>query len=564
MAITVTRPISAPTGLTATLQSGGSLKASTTYYFVVIAYNTTYQSAYATTRPYHSDISAEGTFTTDTTNKSVLINWTNSAEHDSNTRYDIFITETSGDYTSSRCYGCTGESMGSITSGTTGYTITAASTQVYACHSCQSKNALPGGLSKDIGTIKVYINGETRTNGLSRIYSAIVAAGFSSYVYWDGYRMVLKGWIETGGTSSGEMLITAKELILFKGGIYCANPNQIIRFGSWTSDVIGADYINGCNIDILNSRYPLKTELDGVLKIYGSRITLSNSLITLVSETTNQLWYSGGASAYLSYNVSEIKDDLTELYFRGTTSIIKDIKCGFGNNLPEQDLYRLKIISLPTMAYKAGHKIYACEFLHERTTGTTIGLAMYRPAAGNTYYTDFYDCNFNLYTDNIPKIFTWIIFAPQTIATGWFQFNYSLKLKVLDINGDPIDGATISVKDKDGNAAVWIENDGTYDKAVTGTTYTTDRTTDSDGEIDYYLQSYKMTHDTSDPGNGTDNYYSYASIKTDKYPYTMTISKSGYKTYKSTFDHLGKNEMTITLEKVKNLNFSKHNKIITQ
>ena len=563
MAITITRPISAPTGLTATLQSGGSLAASTTYYFVVIAYSTKYQSAYAATRPYHSDISAEGSFTTDTTNKSAKITWTNSAEHDSNTRYEIFLTTTSGDYTSSKGYACTGESMGSITSGTTGYTVTAVGTATYACHSCQSKNALVGGLSKDLGIIKVYIDGETNTAALTAIYNAIVSAGFSNYVYWDGYRMVLKGWIETGGTGSGEYLITNKELILYKGGIYCDNPNQIIRFGKWTSDVIGADYTVGSNIDIQNSRFPLKSNYN-TLKIYGCRVSKTNSLVRTLSETSNFAWYTGGASNSICYDVSEMKDSILDYNLRGTTTVIKDLKCGFDNNIPNNYLYRLKIYYLPNMAYYAGHKMYACDFNHERTTGSSLGFCLYRPAAGDTYYTDFYDCNFNLHDDNIPDSFTWWIYAPQTIATGWFQFNYSLKLKVLDEQGNAIEGATVSVKDKDGNAATWIEHDGTYDKTVTGTTYSTNRTTDSNGEIDYYLQAYKVSHDTSDHGDGVTEYYSHAYIKTDKYPYTMTISKSGYKTYKSTFDHIAKNEMTITLDKVKNLNFSKHNKIITQ
>ena len=44
MAIVVTRPVSAPTNLQSSLVAGGSLAASTQYYYVMFAYNQLYST----------------------------------------------------------------------------------------------------------------------------------------------------------------------------------------------------------------------------------------------------------------------------------------------------------------------------------------------------------------------------------------------------------------------------------------------------------------------------------------------------------------------------------------
>jgi hypothetical protein len=120
--ITVTVPVSTPTGLQSTLLDGGSLEAETTYYFIVIAYDYNVYSPNSTYQNYHSAISEESSFVTTATKKSVKINWINSAGA---TRYQILVTKVSGDYTGSAGYGTAEETLGSITSGVTGYTITA-------------------------------------------------------------------------------------------------------------------------------------------------------------------------------------------------------------------------------------------------------------------------------------------------------------------------------------------------------------------------------------------------------------------------------------------------------
>lgn len=110
MAIIVTIPISAPTGLSATLQIGESLSPNTTYYYTIAAFPSKYVTALnngTELRGMHSELSSEGTFTTTGTELSALITWTNSIEHDSATVYDIYITTidksiTGNEYTTSR------------------------------------------------------------------------------------------------------------------------------------------------------------------------------------------------------------------------------------------------------------------------------------------------------------------------------------------------------------------------------------------------------------------------------------------------------------------------------
>lgn len=287
MAITVSLPLSAPTGLTATLQSGGSLAPSTTYYFIVMAWNNANPNITLTGNPatalkYHFPISAEGSFTTDTTHLSALITWTNSAEHTANTRYNIIITTTSGSYAGMRLVAPSTtdlENVGAIADGTTGYTVTAipAGTTTYAkavYHSVQLKNNLPLNLSKDTGIIRVDLSG-TNAYGLKDIYDAVVSAGYSSNVYYDGYNFGLKGYIVVNATNdAGSLVAENKRITFIRGGVIIYNsPNYVVRFGAWLSDALGADYGKSCTINFLSARFPnWAYYTTDIYRIYGGKI----------------------------------------------------------------------------------------------------------------------------------------------------------------------------------------------------------------------------------------------------------------------------------------------------
>jgi len=523
MAITVTLPVATPTNLSSVLVEGGSLDASTQYYYVVIAFDTQYISPVSFTRfCYHSPISAEGTFTTDITNKSVTIKWDDSAGA---TRYQVLLTKVSGDYTDSGGYNVDGtEDIGDITTGVTGVTITAESTSTVLFHSTQLVNALVGSIDRDLGTIKVdFADGGTGWD-LQDIYDAIDGAGLGAYVNWDGTRLILKGWIVSSGTDSGSFTVTKKSLVFIRGGIHCGNPNFTMRFGVWTSDAIGANVAEGCHIDIQHSRYPIRSAYSGLLQIYGSLVSFGYTRITTLSENLSNVYYTGNGQVYFSNYVDEMKDSILGVRGRSVTGDIIDLKWGQGNNWGNGNHIRLNIYNSVNMPYYAGGKFYACTF---NTYSSRLRSYIF-PGSGYSHYTDFYDCLFPNYPGGMitEDYWRWGGLTVDILTSPfYYDFNYTLKLKIIDIDSNPIVGATVSMTDKDNNLVTWIEGDGTYNNLVTGTTYATDRTTDANGEIEYYVKSYKLT---LDPENteypNSDNY----TIKTNSYPFTLTVSKSGY------------------------------------
>lgn len=529
MSIAVTLPVEAPTNLQATLLDGGSLAANTTYYYIVIAYDQTYYSPRdSDIFSYHSPISTEASFTTTTTKKSVLINWDNSTGA---TRYQILLTTVSGDYTNSGGYGTASENVGSISDGVAGYTITALSSEVYVIHSIQLVNSFVGDISRTLGILKIDFTG-TATHDLQDVYDAIVSAGFSDYVNYDESRFVFKGWFISSGSDAGSLVVEKKSLVFLKGGIHCGNINYIMRFGKWTSDLVGANYQYGCKIDIQNSRYPIRSKHAGVLQIYGSMVTFGHSRKTNLTEIKTNGGYTGELNIYLSSYIDEIKDNILGSLGRSINGRIVDTKWGQGFDWGRDCNIRLKIYEAGVLPYFAGGKFYACNFVTFSTP-----LSTWVPNATCGYFTDMYDCLFPNYPDEMiqyPYFYYVGLQAPDYQSNNYVNFNYTLAIKVLDIDGVPIEGATISLKDKDGNPVTWIEHDGTYDKLVTGNTFIADRITGASGEIDYYVKSYKIS---LNPEN-TDHPTSYDIIKTDSYPFTLTISKAGYQTYETILDKL--------------------------
>ncbi len=567
MAISVSQPLSAPTGLTATLKSGGSLAPSTTYYFIVLAWNTESPNILNTGNPdtvlrYHSPISAEGSFTTDTTNLSALITWTNSAEHTANTRYNIIITTTSGSYAGMRLVAPSTtdlENVGAIADGTTGYTVTAvpAGTSLYAravYHSVQLTNNLPFNLSKDTGVIRIDLSG-TNAHTIKGIYDAVVAAGYSNNVYYDGYNFGLKGYIVVNATNdAGSLIVQSKNLVFIRGGVIIYNsPNFVVQFGDWISDEVGADYSKACSLTFLSCRYPnWAYYTTDIYRIYGGRLNGADSAYY----TTGEPLYN---SAYTSYslntaarNVANFKDVQLGGTIRADSSNIYDLKYSQSNNYSIFKRYRCTLLDAANLPYDdAGTgDFYKCDY-----RGTYLTCYNFRD--GGYDNCQFYDCDFNgaNYTDNMVDpaeaqcMRVGNMSADYLTTNNHYEFFYTVKIKVVNEEGDALSGATIKAVDKDGNAATWCEKDGTTDETVSGTEYTSDRTSDTDGEIDYYLQSYGLTHDNTITAGDLIAGVSWNWIKTNKYPYTITISKTGYETAIVPITKLNKaQDLTIALK----------------
>jgi hypothetical protein len=543
MALTVTLPIASPTNLQATLQAGGSLAANTTYYYIVIAYD---QTSYTPSGVfcYHSPISIEGTFTTDTTNRSVKINWDNVTGA---TRYQILLTTISGNYTNSGGYGTAAENVGSITSGVTGYTITSLSSEIYVFHTCQIVNTLPGNLNKNLGLIKV----DFATAGnitLDQVYDAIVAQGFGDYVVYDGYNFILKGWFYAPNNSStGLFNPTRKRFSFVKGGVINDSSTYTFRFGTWTSDAVGANYTNGCAIDILNARTPFRGPSNyGTLQVYGSLVTNGQSMYLKLAENKTIGNFLFG-SPYIGYTYTEIKDNIMGIAGRGVTSDVIDLKWWQQNNFGNGKHVRLKIYVVALLPYStAPGGFYNCDFL------TNTKLSRYSGHGGgydlSGYNCKFYDCKFTGFTSKMLDKDNYSMSSienPYLWTNQFDQIYYSLSATVLDENGNPLQDVSVNAIKQDGNPVIWVEHDNSTNRYVTGNTYTTDRKTDVNGQIDYYIRRHKLSHDPSNNQYPTSTMI----IQEDDFPFTITFSKEGYRNYTVLLQELNeRTNLTLTLE----------------
>ncbi len=532
MAITVTLPVSAPTGLSATLQNGGSLDASTTYYYVVIAYETDYYSPSNSSRfGNHSPISAEDSFTTDATNKSAQITWTNVSGA---TNYNILITKTSGDYVSVKAYGTANETVGTITDGTTGFLVDDEGDGTHIIHTCQLTNDLAGGLDKDTGIIRVAFSG-TGTENLEDVYSAVVSAGFSDNIFYDGYYFVLKGWLycSSSVTDIGYLVVEGKSLVFIKGGVHNQSSNYTFRFGRWLDNDRGAEYNYACKIDICHSRYPFRGYVSNNLQVYGCTLTQTRAVIRTLSEPLSDSYYYDGSQQSITAYIGSINDSFPGYGFRSNSDGPKDIKMKQVNNFGNAPHIRCNIIVPKTLPYTTVGKFYNCSWAVNNTTINSQKMLVYGPPYADLH-TDYYDCYWPTTTDNIPY------FRFTNLSLLYDECNmslhYSLNIKVIDADGDPISGVDVSLMDQSDDPGVWVEHDTTIDKEVTGNTYTTARTTDVNGEINtYYVTSY---HVELNPDVSIQSTYNDDIIITNYYPLTITLSKSGYPDYSIILDTL--------------------------
>ena len=493
MSITVSLPIGKPTGLNATLVDGGSLDPNTTYYYVIVAYfnNNVTPISYAV-EVYHGPISDEASFTTDTTNLSALIKWTNPPGHTSLSRYQLLLTKVSGDYTSSGTYGMTTVEYisATMTDGAIGYTVTALSIVLWCVHSYQLVNDLLGGIDKALGILKVEFTG-TSTHTIQQVYDAIVSAGYSDYVRWNGYEFIFKGWlycaVET--TDAGLFNVTGKRMTFIKGGIKNRSDSYIFRFGSLLSETKGAHPDNACVIDIIHSRYAFLTYYGSGIEFYGGLLSKGKGRLTTYSEYLNIESYYANSNSYIGYNVSGFRDVMIGFYGRSNLGDIKDISWRQGNNWGNYNHIRLKVLDSANMPYKAGGKFYNCNWLD------LAYLNMYVFSGTEGYYTNMYDMDFSIFPNGMidnPYVRYSSLASPDYQSNNYFQFFYSLQMTVLDAAGDVLEDVIISAVDKDNNPVNWIEKDGSTDELISGNEYTSNRLTDVNGKVDYYMLSYHI------------------------------------------------------------------------
>lgn len=573
--VQVTLPRDVVGNVTCGLMSGGSLDANTTYYATVINQDAYRSPSYATTGiarwGYHSPLSEICNFTTTDTHKSYWINFTSAPDetttgnnyHDN--YYDVLLTKIQNDWTNSGgYYGASEYSYLNNPMATAGnYTFAEENNNTFMQHSANRINDWwydSYGINKSLGIIKVSIDDVNWNTAnpygylysAQKIYEEVVNAGYSDYIYWNNKTLVLKGWIVLEGSNATILTFKDIDLIFLKGGLHVNNPNAVVTFGSYIDEYQGADYDEGCNLILFNSRYPIRG-LQGTLNYYGGSITASNYLQSeeIITENLAEDYYDGGSQLYMAYDISGFKDVQLASYIRGVTSQVKDLKVGIGNNWHNEDSYNLEITNNRIFCYSSNCDIYDTSWL--TSLSGSSGLRTYVPASCAFFSTNIYNGLFSYYDDNIPPIHYFITNYGCLYAESFQAFWNTLKISVTDRSGNYLEGVSIACNNSKGNGVNWTEYNTTSNyHTKTGNIFEYNVTTDSNGQIEYYLLSYNVTLNQS---NDISSSFNDNINKTWELPFTCVAQLEGYDDYNFIISNMTyKKEMEFAMD-VQNYEF---------
>ncbi|GBD90295.1 hypothetical protein BMS3Abin04_01012 [bacterium BMS3Abin04] len=531
MAVTVTAPLPAPT-VALSLVSGGTLDANTTYYVRVTADQGGSYGYAGIPGALESLPSTEVSITTDATNKSILVTITD----DGHKYHTVYVTKVSGDYSGNTRCGAVNY-VATLRNYVLSYTITTTPT-LSTLHTFNQVSNMPTGLVKETGTITINATGSIT---LQDIYDQVVADGYGDYVFYDGKTFNLKGSFYFTGSTAGDL--TVKNTILNIYGINNTNTNFIITFGQWDSTNNRA--LNGCHMFFWgeNGQFYQKA----AIKFYGCKMVAGGGLdSTTTPLTTYDRWVIGRLTNLYVYDTDTFQqndfDNGIRIWPNANMANFKSINASqSGASIDLNANYNVSDFTLIygyfwlrpnkttviTDAYIQTMNDSGAHFKIHETSGNTGSLKIINGTfVAQTYVND-------VPTDQ-PAFYPYGTSGAPTIT-----IYKSLNLKVVDKDGNSISGATID-----------IENSG---GAISGSPFTTD----ANGEIATEVKVYDVTQ----KGAGdVRQWFDYTSTN----PIVITISKSGYKTYKTSQTILNKVDWTIRLEKVLDSNFSKRVTFNTQ
>jgi len=599
MTITITPPLGTPTNLSANVIVGGNLDASTTYYWKVLAQNSS-ATYFVVSNLLRSDWSAEGTFVTTADNKQVELSWdaVTGATH-----YVVLLSKVSGNYVGSTRLG---SAQGTATTDTNSYTATANPTgQPYTFYMLsETTYPIPGGLDRSKGRILVNFDG---TVTLQNIYDQIVSDGYGAYCYYDGVVFVLNGsFYITKVAGSGSLSIKGKHLYLLGLFSNASDSGVTVTFGESLGNTTASQ-------SILTMLY-----INAGWSMYSNMVFNGGAIQALLTTGVTSAYVFGDIRSYpsgaifngvfigqginMTLNYAHVGNTTTQSSGLFLTSSIK--------------LYDIKFQN-PDVVY--GYSLFANSGLGWGKTFRGIYDSM--PKEDFLVYCNSlttvpnyqYDPSFNYRKANLPLIYWYAANGSNVWAPTWIY--HSLLLRVIDSSGNAISNALVSAVDTAGAGELSdttntdgyvLDNDFVVDSATstvitvtpnpswttnvhlgkeiimtsgdnagqkmtiisnTGNTLTLMRTlgaTCSNGDrggILPYLKRCNIDHKegVTEAKLGEDG-----QTITYKTPHTITISKSGYqtKTIKYTMDR--KREEIEALEKVKDLNYSKRGRLISQ
>lgn len=493
MAITVTGPLATPTNVVATPTAGGSLAASTTYYIRIVAKT---GDVFYTIPFRDSPPSTEVSFVTTSTNKQCSVTWDSVTGA---TKYDVYMSTTSGSYSGQKLLHSANDHSPS-TSSTNSYTITGAEYSVNSVAPFTSTQTFPFSITKE-GTIQVNFDG---TVTLTDIYNAIVAAGYSNYVFWDGGVFAINGAFYLTGSTAGSLTAYNVTFYFLRLSIYNNNANFTFNFGQATSYQTGD---KGCILWFHQ---------------YGQRNFQGSKNINLSGCVTK------GGSNYLTAETYLFNGDM---YVRpsGTGCTYSGYTCMSGVAATELSLgfSPSDVTNLSGGRYAVGTGAGNGAVTETRPTVKGNQLSFYDLSANNDTYTindptvygagsdimvrqstktiKIYNGQYKSRTDNIP-IIQWLVLSGNTSNNAPLYMYNNLSITVVDANGSAISGATVNIYDNTG-------------AEVTGSPLTTSAT--GTASLDILSDTRTAISSTSNIIDSSNNGLHYT-------PHTVVISKTGY------------------------------------
>jgi|GEM_PF-3795474 len=385
------------------------------------------------------------------------------------------------------------------------------------CRVVSVTNPTEGG-AQSTQTVKVKdytidVNNESAAT-LTSIYNADVAGGWGVLTK-DGSDFVLNANLKFTGTTS----FTSKQEYLRVGtptypwSIWSPSSNASTQFGEKDSSGYG---INGSFI-----YYNTKSVSNGNaaawynLKMYGTKMWMTNV----------------GFGNFVPAGVCEFIDCIFDTWYLymgqliSAGSVIRRCMLDFTyywylytGNLEIDKVFLAKACSGILSGVGANNTINNVEFASTQQ--------LHRYYACNVTLTN---CT-GLLNENIKS------YSPSGTSDLWVKKRFTIDLKIQDVDGNPISGATVKCVDGQGTTVV-------------------DTTTDANGNIaQQTLTVYQKLWE----------YPSWSVVETDYNPFTFTISKSGYQTkiIKYTMDR--KREEIEVLEKVLDYNLSRKARVLSQ
>lgn len=465
-------PLDKVTGVMPTLAAGGSLAPDTTYYIRVYAVNTnTWQANWR-----HGEISDEVSITTDSSNLTINLAW--NAVTDAGA-YAVLMTTTSGNYSgTNKLLNGTGSGSSGYSTNTNSLVITTTS-GYYNQHKFILSKELPFGFdkSKGLGRLEFYGGDASDPITLQDIYTAI---GDTNNCYYDGVNFGLNGILYQTGTA---YFLSEYENVFTLGLLQASAAGGNVQFGNANDNTSRRGSLRflaarGVDLELRNNTW----------KFYGTEIKAADEY----------------------YNIAAAQIDSISVYTDGATFVNTRLLCG----LKVYDFDYTGSVGFLAFNSSGNYTKLQNVYVDNRVTGAyytvdmlfrSMTLRNIRVYTGTNYYYGF-RCSNNLLNtvvnltvddvaDNVPSVL-WYGGGDPTGDTG-LRLQNTLDVEVLDGNGLPINGATVTVKDALGEQEFSV-------------------TTGVDGKIIQQDVNYVLLKAGSSS-------YDAPTVRTDKTPHTLSV-----------------------------------------